>query len=84
MKVLKRDNDQMQRRLDRYHSTEHAKKEYVDPTQRIIEIIEDPLLVSDPELSDFPEEEVHNDFVNYLPSSLSVASKPLCYYEYGP
>ena len=74
----------MQRRLDRYHFTEYAKKECVDPTQRIKQIIEDPLLVSDPELSDFSEEEGDDDFDNYLPSSLSVAGKPLCCSEHGP
>ncbi|GFZ07440.1 hypothetical protein Acr_19g0003770 [Actinidia rufa] len=84
IKALEREIDEMQRRLDRYHFTEYAKKECVDPTQRIIEINVDPLLVSDPELSDFSEEEGDDDFVNYLPSSISVAGKPLCCYEHGP
>ncbi|GFS36482.1 hypothetical protein Acr_00g0046200 [Actinidia rufa] len=55
IKALEREIDEMQRRLDRYHFTEYAKKECVDPTQRIIEINVDPLLVSDPKLSDFSE-----------------------------
>ncbi|GFZ08616.1 hypothetical protein Acr_20g0004240 [Actinidia rufa] len=84
IKALEREIDEMQRRLDRYHFTEYAKKECADPTQRIIEINVDPLLVSDPELSDFSEEEGDDDFVNYLPSSISVAGKPLCCYEHGP
>ena len=84
IKALEREIDQMQRRLDRYHFTQQAKEQCVDPTQRIIEIVEDPLLVSDPELSDFSEEEGDDDFDNYLPSSLSVAGKPLCCYEHGP
>ncbi|GFZ00962.1 hypothetical protein Acr_14g0005970 [Actinidia rufa] len=84
IKALEREIDEMQRRLDRYHFTEYAKKECADPTQRIIEINIDPLLVSDPELSDFSEEEGDDDFVNYLPSSISVAGKPLCCYEHGP
>ncbi|GFS30575.1 pectin lyase-like superfamily protein [Actinidia rufa] len=73
IKALEREIDEMQRRLDRYHFTEYAKKECADPTQRIIEINVDPLLVSDPELSDFSEEEGDDNFVNYLPSSISVA-----------
>ncbi|GFZ11409.1 hypothetical protein Acr_22g0008070 [Actinidia rufa] len=84
IKALEREIDEMQRRLDRYHFTEYANKECADPTQRIIEINVDPLLVSDPELSDFSEEEGDDDFVNYLPSSISVAGKPLCCYEHGP
>ncbi|GFZ21847.1 hypothetical protein Acr_29g0010090 [Actinidia rufa] len=82
--ALEREIDEMQRRLDRYHFTEYAKKECIDPTQRIIEINVDPLLVSDPELSDFLEEDGDDDFVNYLPSSISVTGKPLCCYEHGP
>ncbi|GFZ11569.1 hypothetical protein Acr_22g0009670 [Actinidia rufa] len=84
IKALEREIDEMQRRLDKYHFTEYVKKECVDLTQRIIEINVDPLLVSDPELSDFSEEEGDDDFVNYLPSSISVAGKPLCCYEHGP
>ncbi|GFY91160.1 hypothetical protein Acr_07g0013560 [Actinidia rufa] len=34
IKALEREIDQMQRRLDRYHFTEYAKKECVYPTQR--------------------------------------------------
>ena len=74
----------MQRRLDRYHFTEYVEKECVDPTQQIIEIIVDLLLVFDPELSDFSKKEGDDDFVNYLPTSLSVTGKPLCCYEHGP
>ncbi|GFZ15688.1 hypothetical protein Acr_25g0000970 [Actinidia rufa] len=84
IKALEREIDEMQQRLDKYHFTEYAKKECVDPTQRIIEINIDPLLVSDLELSDFSKEEGDDDFVNYLPSSISVAGKPLCCYEHGP
>ena len=70
--------------LDKYHFIEYAKKECIHPIQQIIEIIEDPLLVFDPELSNFLEEEGDDDFQNYLPSSLSIAGKPLCCYEHGP
>ena len=84
MIALEREIDQLQWRLDKYHFTEQAKTEYVDPTQWKIEIIKDPLLVSDPELLDFSEEEADDDFVNYFPSSISVGGKPMYHYEHGP
>ncbi|GFY88500.1 hypothetical protein Acr_06g0004400 [Actinidia rufa] len=88
IKALECEIDEMQRRLDKYHFTEYAKKECVDPTQRIIEINVDPLLVSDLELLDFSEEDGDSDddddFVDYLSSSISVIDKPLCCYEHSP
>ena len=75
--------DQMQRRLNRYHYKEHAKTKCTD-VQRLIEIAEDLLLVSDPELLDCSEEEGDDDYVNYLPNNIFVAGKPLCCYEHDP
>ncbi|GMP59973.1 hypothetical protein CsSME_00023033 [Camellia sinensis var. sinensis] len=74
---LQRENTQMQRRLDRFHYIEYAKKKsHFDCDSAITTIIEDPLLVSDPDISDFSDDS-DDDFVNYLPNSLCVRGKTI-------
>ncbi|GMP50023.1 hypothetical protein CsSME_00016804 [Camellia sinensis var. sinensis] len=80
---LQRENTQMQRRLDRFHYIKYAKKKsHFDCDNANTTIIEDLLLVSDPDISDFSDDS-DDDFVNYLPNSLCVRGKPFCCYEHG-
>ena len=80
---LERENDQMQRRLDRLHAIDHAKIEHFDPDYAEIQILEDPLLVSDTELSDYSD--LSDDASDtFIPSSLCVLGNPLCCFLYQP
>ncbi|KAA8547069.1 hypothetical protein F0562_003498 [Nyssa sinensis] len=63
---LKKENDQMQRCLDRFHAMEHVKNEQFHPKEAIIDVIEDELMVSDPELLDYTDDNDDDDFQKYF------------------
>jgi hypothetical protein len=77
IKSLTKENAQMRMRLERFHLRQKVEKEAIDVNKAMTEIIEDPSMVSDPELSDFSDES-DDDFANYLPTSLCHNGKPMC------
>ena len=80
---LERENDQMQHRLDHLHAIEYAKIEHFNPDYSEIQILEDPLLVSDPELFDYSNLS-DNAFDTFILLSLCVLGNPLYFFQHQP
>ena len=79
---LKLENAQMKRRLKRFHLLEYVKEEAVNVVETMATVIEDPDLMSDPEISDFSDDG-DDELPKYLPNCLCRRGKSICCHKYA-
>ena len=79
---LQREVMQMERRLHRFHEVEAAKRHAMSKDFDVDNILADPMLISNPDLSDFTESS-DDDFQRYIPDCLMHDGIPRCCMGYN-
>ena len=79
---LQREVMQTERRLHRFHEIQAAKKHGIGKQFNVQHILADPMLISDPDLSDFTESS-DDDFQRYIPHCLMHDGVPRCCMGYN-